>query len=159
MQLHQIVSKWGENAVFMMICLLRILMISSLYPFPLTLTPPLIYLSISIFIILPHISLFLFLSPQPVSSFLSLQPATGLIDYDQMELTAKLFRPRLIIAGTSAYARLIDYDRIKKVHWEHCVLKTQPDFTPSFSPFCSMHEFHSLSTSPATASPCLTLYY
>ncbi|XP_054640656.1 serine hydroxymethyltransferase, mitochondrial isoform X2 [Dunckerocampus dactyliophorus] len=44
-----------------------------------------------------------------------LNPATGLIDYDQMEMTAKLFRPKLIIAGTSAYARLIDYARIKKL--------------------------------------------
>lgn len=43
------------------------------------------------------------------------QPQTGLIDYDQLEKTARLFRPRLIIAGTSAYARLIDYERIKKV--------------------------------------------
>eukprot|EP00064_Thunnus_orientalis_P005043 superscaffoldBa00000480_g5056 len=43
-----------------------------------------------------------------------LNTATGLIDYDQMEMTAKLFRPKLIIAGTSAYARLIDYARIKK---------------------------------------------
>lgn len=48
------------------------------------------------------------------------QPATGLIDYDQLEVTARLFRPRLIIAGTSAYARLIDYARIKKVHVECC---------------------------------------
>uniref|UniRef100_A0A8C6PSY6 Serine hydroxymethyltransferase n=1 Tax=Nothobranchius furzeri TaxID=105023 RepID=A0A8C6PSY6_NOTFU len=44
-----------------------------------------------------------------------LNPATGLIDYEQMEVTAKLFRPRLIIAGTSAYARLIDYARIRKL--------------------------------------------
>uniref|UniRef100_A0A1A8SB38 Serine hydroxymethyltransferase n=1 Tax=Nothobranchius rachovii TaxID=451742 RepID=A0A1A8SB38_9TELE len=44
-----------------------------------------------------------------------LSPATGLIDYEQMEVTAKLFRPRLIIAGTSAYARLIDYARIRKL--------------------------------------------
>ncbi|XP_042306164.1 serine hydroxymethyltransferase, mitochondrial [Sceloporus undulatus] len=44
-----------------------------------------------------------------------LNPTTGLIDYDQLEITARLFRPRLIIAGTSAYARLIDYARIKKV--------------------------------------------
>uniref|UniRef100_H3CNM2 Serine hydroxymethyltransferase n=1 Tax=Tetraodon nigroviridis TaxID=99883 RepID=H3CNM2_TETNG len=44
-----------------------------------------------------------------------LNPATGLIDYDQMEMTAKLFRPKIIIAGTSAYARLIDYARIKKL--------------------------------------------
>ncbi|AWP02547.1 Serine hydroxymethyltransferase [Scophthalmus maximus] len=40
---------------------------------------------------------------------------TGLIDYEQMEMTAKLFRPKLIIAGTSAYARLIDYARVKKL--------------------------------------------
>ncbi|XP_074917349.1 serine hydroxymethyltransferase, mitochondrial [Chelonoidis abingdonii] len=44
-----------------------------------------------------------------------LNPATGLIDYEQLEVTARLFRPRLIIAGTSAYARLIDYARMKKV--------------------------------------------
>ncbi|XP_067093113.1 serine hydroxymethyltransferase, mitochondrial [Osmerus mordax] len=44
-----------------------------------------------------------------------LNPATGLIDYDQMEMTARLFRPKLVIAGTSAYARLIDYARIKKL--------------------------------------------
>uniref|UniRef100_A0A3P9D0K1 Serine hydroxymethyltransferase n=2 Tax=Haplochromini TaxID=319058 RepID=A0A3P9D0K1_9CICH len=43
------------------------------------------------------------------------QPQTGLIDYDQLEKTARLFRPRLIIAGTSAYARLIDYSRMKKL--------------------------------------------
>uniref|UniRef100_A0A4W4HAB8 Serine hydroxymethyltransferase n=1 Tax=Electrophorus electricus TaxID=8005 RepID=A0A4W4HAB8_ELEEL len=49
------------------------------------------------------------------SSLPILQPKTGLIDYDQMEMTAKLFRPRLIIAGTSAYARLIDYARVKKL--------------------------------------------
>ncbi|XP_013766254.1 serine hydroxymethyltransferase, mitochondrial-like [Pundamilia nyererei] len=42
-------------------------------------------------------------------------PQTGLIDYDQLEKTARLFRPRLIIAGTSAYARLIDYSRMKKL--------------------------------------------
>jgi len=47
-----------------------------------------------------------------------LNPATGLIDYDQMEMTARLFRPKLIIAGTSAYARLIDYARIKKLSTE-----------------------------------------
>lgn len=46
---------------------------------------------------------------------LSIQPQTGLIDYDQLALTARLFRPRLIIAGTSAYARLIDYARMREV--------------------------------------------
>ncbi|CAO2582051.1 Serine hydroxymethyltransferase, mitochondrial, partial [Lemmus lemmus] len=44
-----------------------------------------------------------------------IQPQTGLIDYDQLALTARLFRPRLIIAGTSAYARLIDYARMREV--------------------------------------------
>ncbi|XP_026222648.1 serine hydroxymethyltransferase, mitochondrial-like isoform X2 [Anabas testudineus] len=44
-----------------------------------------------------------------------LDPKSGLIDYDQLEKTARLFRPRLIIAGTSAYARLIDYSRMKKL--------------------------------------------
>ncbi|XP_072597915.1 serine hydroxymethyltransferase, mitochondrial isoform X1 [Vulpes vulpes] len=43
-----------------------------------------------------------------------LNPKTGLIDYDQLALTARLFRPRLIIAGTSAYARLIDYARMRE---------------------------------------------
>ncbi|XP_004582986.1 serine hydroxymethyltransferase, mitochondrial [Ochotona princeps] len=44
-----------------------------------------------------------------------LNPQTGLIDYDQLALTARLFRPRLIIAGTSAYSRLIDYARMREV--------------------------------------------
>uniref|UniRef100_A0A8C9TU25 glycine hydroxymethyltransferase n=1 Tax=Scleropages formosus TaxID=113540 RepID=A0A8C9TU25_SCLFO len=44
-----------------------------------------------------------------------LNPKTGLIDYDMMEVTARLFRPKLMIAGTSAYARLIDYARMKKL--------------------------------------------
>uniref|UniRef100_A0A8C2YWM0 Serine hydroxymethyltransferase n=1 Tax=Cyclopterus lumpus TaxID=8103 RepID=A0A8C2YWM0_CYCLU len=44
-----------------------------------------------------------------------LDPKTGLIDYNELEKTARLFRPKLIIAGTSAYARLIDYSRMKKL--------------------------------------------
>jgi glycine hydroxymethyltransferase len=40
---------------------------------------------------------------------------TGLIDYDMMEKTADLYRPRLIVAGASAYSRVIDYARFKKV--------------------------------------------
>lgn len=44
-----------------------------------------------------------------------LDPTTGLIDYSQLEVTARLFRPRVIIAGSSAYARLIDYGRMKKL--------------------------------------------
>lgn len=33
----------------------------------------------------------------------------------QLEKSATLFRPKLIVAGASAYARLYDYDRIRKV--------------------------------------------
>jgi len=33
-----------------------------------------------------------------------LDEATGYIDYDALEASALLFRPKLIIAGTSAYA-------------------------------------------------------
>ena len=38
-----------------------------------------------------------------------LNEETELIDYDQLEYLAKLYRPKLIIAGASAYARLIDF--------------------------------------------------
>jgi glycine hydroxymethyltransferase len=44
-----------------------------------------------------------------------LNESTGLIDYDQMEKSAELFRPKLIVAGASAYSRLIDYERIRKI--------------------------------------------
>ncbi|KAG4948605.1 hypothetical protein JHK82_041788 [Glycine max] len=41
--------------------------------------------------------------------------AVGLIDYDMLEKTATLFRPKLIIAGASAYPRDIDYPRMRKL--------------------------------------------
>jgi glycine hydroxymethyltransferase len=40
---------------------------------------------------------------------------TGRIDYDEMERSALLFRPKLIVAGASAYSRLIDYERIRQI--------------------------------------------
>ncbi|KAF8431860.1 serine hydroxymethyltransferase [Terfezia claveryi] len=40
---------------------------------------------------------------------------TGIIDYDMLEKTAILYRPKTIVAGTSAYCRLIDYERIRKI--------------------------------------------
>lgn len=60
-----------------------------------------------------------FLHPPALS-----QPKTGLIDYDELEKTARLFRPKLIIAGTSAYARLIDYPRMKKVPLISAIMST-----------------------------------
>ena len=44
-----------------------------------------------------------------------LDEQTGRIDYDQMEKSAELFRPKLIVAGASAYSRLIDYERIRQI--------------------------------------------
>eukprot|EP00128_Syssomonas_multiformis_P009631 Colp12_sorted_trinity150504_noHs@3734 len=43
----------------------------------------------------------------------------GYIDYAGLEASALLFRPKLIIAGASAYSRLIDYERMKKVCASH----------------------------------------
>ncbi len=40
---------------------------------------------------------------------------TGYIDYDRLEENAALFRPRMIIAGASAYPRDWDYARLRKV--------------------------------------------
>lgn len=42
-------------------------------------------------------------------------PETGLIDYDQLERTAKLFKPKLIIAGISCYPRFLDYKRFREI--------------------------------------------
>jgi glycine hydroxymethyltransferase len=40
---------------------------------------------------------------------------TGLIDYDQMEETARREKPKLIIAGASAYSRDWDYERMRRL--------------------------------------------
>lgn len=42
-------------------------------------------------------------------------PATGLIDYDQLATTAKLFKPKIIIAGISCYSRHLDYARFRAI--------------------------------------------
>lgn len=40
---------------------------------------------------------------------------TGIIDYDQLEQNALMYRPKCLVAGTSAYCRLIDYGRMRKI--------------------------------------------
>lgn len=40
---------------------------------------------------------------------------SGTIDYDKLQQNAKLFRPKVIIAGTSAYSRLLDYARFRQI--------------------------------------------
>ncbi len=40
---------------------------------------------------------------------------TGKIDYDEFEKLAKEHQPKLIVAGASAYPRIIDFERISKI--------------------------------------------
>ncbi|EPY53340.1 glycine hydroxymethyltransferase [Schizosaccharomyces cryophilus OY26] len=42
-------------------------------------------------------------------------PSTGIIDYDTLEKNAQLYRPKILVAGTSAYCRLIDYKRMREI--------------------------------------------
>ncbi|XP_030069171.1 serine hydroxymethyltransferase, cytosolic isoform X2 [Microcaecilia unicolor] len=42
-------------------------------------------------------------------------PNTGYIDYDRLEENARLFHPKMIIAGVSCYSRNLDYGRMKKI--------------------------------------------
>ncbi|KAK3861019.1 hypothetical protein Pcinc_032974 [Petrolisthes cinctipes] len=44
-----------------------------------------------------------------------IDPATELIDYDKLQETARLFKPRLIIAGVSCYPRHLDYKRFREI--------------------------------------------
>merc|ERR1711865_761750 len=44
-----------------------------------------------------------------------LNEETGHINYDDCEMFAMRCRPKLLIAGTSAYSRLIDYPRMRKI--------------------------------------------
>ncbi|XP_014241065.1 serine hydroxymethyltransferase, cytosolic isoform X2 [Cimex lectularius] len=42
-------------------------------------------------------------------------PKTGLIDYDKLAEHARLFRPRVIIAGVSCYSRCLEYKRFREI--------------------------------------------
>ena len=44
-----------------------------------------------------------------------LNPATGEIDYDQVASLAKEHRPKMIIAGFSAYSRVVDWQRFRDI--------------------------------------------
>ena len=44
-----------------------------------------------------------------------LDESTGTIDYDALEKSAQVYRPKVIIAGTSAYSQLIDYPRMRQI--------------------------------------------
>ncbi|KAJ1922772.1 glycine hydroxymethyltransferase shm1 [Tieghemiomyces parasiticus] len=45
--------------------------------------------------------------------------ATGYIDYDRLEANAKLFRPKVLICGASAYPREWDYSRLRSIADQH----------------------------------------
>ena len=44
-----------------------------------------------------------------------IDPDTGYIDYEELKKRAKLFRPKCIIAGGSAYPRDWDYDKFREI--------------------------------------------
>jgi glycine hydroxymethyltransferase len=42
-------------------------------------------------------------------------PTTELIDYDALAVHALRFKPKMLVAGASSYARLIDYDKMRSI--------------------------------------------
>lgn len=42
-----------------------------------------------------------------------LDESTGLINYDEMLRIARIYRPKLVVAGTSAYSRLLNYKKFR----------------------------------------------
>merc|ERR1712166_137492 len=42
-------------------------------------------------------------------------PETGLIDFDELRKTALVFRPAMIIAGFSAYPRILDFAKFREI--------------------------------------------
>ena len=47
--------------------------------------------------------------------FYGVDKETGIIDYEELEKIAKIEKPKLIIAGASAYSKIIDFKKIKKI--------------------------------------------
>lgn len=43
------------------------------------------------------------------------KPDTGLIDYDKLAEDARLFKPKIIIAGVSCYSRCLDYKKFREI--------------------------------------------
>ena len=44
-----------------------------------------------------------------------LNPATGEVDYDQVEALARAHKPKMIVAGFSAYSRVMDWQRFRAI--------------------------------------------
>ncbi len=56
-----------------------------------------------------------YFSSNCIVRFVQVNVETGLIDYDELERNAGLFKPKLIIAGISCYSRLLDYRRFREI--------------------------------------------
>lgn len=67
---------------------------------------------------------------------------TGLVDYNQLAATAKLFHPKLIICGGSAYPREWDYARLRQIADENGAML-----------MCDMAHISGLVAAQAAASP------
>jgi glycine/serine hydroxymethyltransferase len=52
-----------------------------------------------------------------------LNEQTGTIDYDKMDEVAATVRPKLVVAGASAYARHYDYPRMRQVRRSRCIVQ------------------------------------
>ena len=48
-------------------------------------------------------------------NFYGVDRETEVIDYDEVEKQAESLKPKLIVCGTSAYSRIIDFDRFSKI--------------------------------------------
>jgi glycine hydroxymethyltransferase len=57
-------------------------------------------------------------------NFLSygVSPENELIDYDEVEVLVEQNRPKMLVAGTSAYSRIVDYTRLREIADRHNVL-------------------------------------
>ena len=57
------------------------------------------------------------LDANPRSKFIVLDynSEDGLLDYDELERIARECRPRLIVAGHSAYPRQLDFERLRAI--------------------------------------------
>lgn len=49
-------------------------------------------------------------------------PDSELIDYDEIELLVDQHKPKMVVAGTSAYSRIVDYERFRRIATAHGAL-------------------------------------
>ncbi|MBU1007658.1 serine hydroxymethyltransferase [Candidatus Dependentiae bacterium] len=52
----------------------------------------------------------------------SVSPEDELIDYDEIDLLAAQHKPKMIVAGTSAYSRIVDYEKFHEIAKRHRAL-------------------------------------